>query len=248
MYYNYFMRIKNIINYKIIEDLFCFTRQTWSKWKSDKRPIVELIEKYFSDDDLKDFLQNGKIKRFEEIEDLELLNIEAIKIYSNFVLNLDKNSLILFLNTIYYADINNRDINSNFIELIFDAEAKKEHKITLINEFQKVKDSTLFFYSIKYLVKNKFKKFLEVTIDSKSLPFQDNISLRILHSQLYISIFLQKEYIELDTFKKEEKIKSEKEYKNALINNPEASLYEFYNSDDTLELMYLYYLETLIFE
>jgi len=241
------MRIKNLFDYKKIENLFLFTRQTWSKWKKEKRPIVNLLEKYFSDEDIEEFLKTGKISRFEEISDLEILNSEAVNIYSHFVLNLDRNSLILFLTVIHLSDSSNQNINSNFVELIFDTDAKKEDKVTLINEFQKVKNSTLFFYSIKYLVKDKFKKFLDATIDSKSLHFQDNIELRILHTQLYIKIFLKKEYMELEQFKEIEKMKIEKEYKSNLIKNSEISPYEFYNSEDTLELMYLSYLEVLVF-
>lgn len=231
---------------KLISNLLGISEKSYYRWK-ETREIFKLLEKYFTDKDIEDFLETGKINRFEEIADLELLNIEAINTYSNFVLNLTKNCLMLFLKTIHYADINNQNINSNFIELIFDADAKKEDKVTLINKFQKVKNSTLFFYSIKYLIKNRFKKFLDATIDSKSLPFQDNIELRILHTQLYIRIFLKKEYMELEEFKEFEKIKSEKEYKNNLIKNSEISPYEFYNSEDTLELMYLGYLEVLVF-
>lgn len=231
---------------KLISNLLGISEKSYYRWK-ETRVIFKLLEKYFLDEDIEEFLKTGKINKFEEIEDLELLNIEAINIYSNFVLNLTKNCLMLFLKTIHYADISNQNINSNFIELIFDADAKKEDKVTLINEFQKVKNSTLFFYSIKYLVKNKFKNFLDATIDNKSLPFQDNIELRILHTQLYIKIFLKKEYMELEQFKEAEKIKSEKEYKNNLIKNSETSPYEFYNSQDTLEFIYLGYLEVLVF-
>ena len=62
------MRIKNIIDWKKIEDLFIFTRQTWSKWKKENRPIVNLIEKYFDDKDIQEFLETGEIKKFENIK------------------------------------------------------------------------------------------------------------------------------------------------------------------------------------
>lgn len=231
---------------KLISNLLGISEKSYYRWK-ENRVIFKLLEKYFLDEDIEEFLKTGKISRFEEISDLEALNTEAVNIYSYFVLNLDRNSLILFLTVINVADTKNQNINSNFIELIFDADAKKEDKIILINEFQKVENSTLFFYSIKYLVKDKFKKFLDATIDSKSLPFQDNIELRILHTQLYLSIFLQEEYMELNEFKKAEKTKSEEEYKNSLIKNPDTNSFEFWNSDDTLELSYLHYLRVLIF-
>jgi hypothetical protein len=62
------MRIKNVIDWKKIEELFIFTRQTWSKWKKENKPIVNLIEKYFEDKDIQEFLETGKIKKFENIK------------------------------------------------------------------------------------------------------------------------------------------------------------------------------------
>lgn len=230
-----------------IARLFKMTSQGIGKWKKEKRPIITLILKYFNEEMLNEFLQTGEIKKFEEFDDLKLLNNEAVNIYSHFVLNLDRNSLILFLTVINVADTKNQNINSNFIELIFDDDAKKEDKIILINEFQKVKNSTLFFYSIKYLVKNKFKKFLDATIDSKSLPFQDNIELRILHTQLYLSIFLEEEYMGLNEFKETKRKESLEAYEKEKSLFPDTNTFEFWNSDDTLELSYLNYLRVLIF-
>lgn len=233
---------------EIFSKILEVSEKSYYRWKSkDHKILISLIEKYFSDDDLRDFLQTGKISKFEEISDLKALNSEAVNIYSHFVLNLDRNSLILFLTVIHLADINNQNINSNFIELIFDADAKKEDKVTLINEFQKVENSTLFFYSIKYLVKDKFKKFLDATIDSKSLPFQDNIELRILHTQLYLSIFLEEEYMGLNEFKKTKRKESLEAYEKEKSLFPDTNTFEFWNSDDTLELSYLNYLRVLIF-
>ncbi|MFV0562208.1 hypothetical protein [Malaciobacter mytili] len=65
------MRIKNEINYKILERLFLFTRQTWSKWKKEKRPVVELVEKYFTDEDLEEFLETNKIYKMELLQKVE---------------------------------------------------------------------------------------------------------------------------------------------------------------------------------
>lgn len=68
------MRIKNIFDYRVVENLFFFTRQTWSKWKKENRPIVNLIEIYFTNDDLKEFLETGKIQKQDRLK--ELLEIE----------------------------------------------------------------------------------------------------------------------------------------------------------------------------
>lgn len=81
------MRIKNILDWKKIENLFLFTRQTWSKWKNEKRPIVNLIERYFSNDELQEFLETNQIKKFELIKELSESEVkELIKLRKNQIL------------------------------------------------------------------------------------------------------------------------------------------------------------------
>ena len=78
------MRIKNIISYKITEELFGFTRQTYAKWKHENRPIINLIEKYFSENDLEEFLKYGVVEKLE-IMDFQNYSPKA----AEFVLILD---------------------------------------------------------------------------------------------------------------------------------------------------------------
>lgn len=61
------MRTKNKINYKITEKLFGFTRQTYTKWKQEDRPIINLIEKYFSEDELREFIEYGTMEKYDFI-------------------------------------------------------------------------------------------------------------------------------------------------------------------------------------
>jgi hypothetical protein len=63
------MRIKNTIDWRLLESLFVFTRQAWSNWKKENRPIVNLIEKYFTDAEIKEFLENNKIEKLDLIKD-----------------------------------------------------------------------------------------------------------------------------------------------------------------------------------
>lgn len=53
---------------KLILELMCFSRNTFYVWKREERPIISLIEKYFSNEDLKEFLETGGIKKFENIK------------------------------------------------------------------------------------------------------------------------------------------------------------------------------------
>lgn len=50
-----------------ISKLFDFANSTVYKWKKENRPIVNLIEKYFEDADIEEFLETGEIKKFDKI-------------------------------------------------------------------------------------------------------------------------------------------------------------------------------------
>lgn len=47
--------------------LFNITRQTWSNWKKEKKPIVSLIETYFNDKDIEEFIETGRCSKFDSI-------------------------------------------------------------------------------------------------------------------------------------------------------------------------------------
>lgn len=231
---------------KLISNLLGISEKSFYRWK-ETREIFKLLEKYFTDDDIQEFLQSGKIKKFEDISDLEALNDEAVNIYSSFILKLDLSSLLLFLTVIHTSNINNQDINSNFIELIFDTDAQKKDKINLIKEFQKIPNITIFFYAIKFLIKNKFEKFF---INSKNniLGSKETLLLGILHIQWYINHFLQKEYIEIAKFKEEE-IQNRKDlYLNSFDFEDAPSVFDYWSSEDVLEIAYFDYLLSLVFE
>lgn len=46
---------------KIVTLLMCFSRNTFFVWKREKRPIVSLLEKYHTKEELEEFLETGKI-------------------------------------------------------------------------------------------------------------------------------------------------------------------------------------------
>ncbi|RZV14562.1 hypothetical protein D3M61_04805 [Aliarcobacter butzleri] len=41
------------------------SKKTIYRWKEEKRPIIALLEKYFTEKDLEEFITNGKINRLE---------------------------------------------------------------------------------------------------------------------------------------------------------------------------------------
>lgn len=58
------MNLTNIVMSKIFE----MTPQGVGKWKKEKRPIISFLEKYCTKNDLEEFLQAGKIQKFEKMD------------------------------------------------------------------------------------------------------------------------------------------------------------------------------------
>lgn len=74
-------RIKNILDYKIMENLFQFSRQSWNNWKIEQRPIIALLEKYFTNEEIEEFLSTGTIK---ELDSFKLRDTEEFKLFLEF--------------------------------------------------------------------------------------------------------------------------------------------------------------------
>ncbi len=51
---------------EIIEKFFETTEATYYRHKKQNRPVIRFIEKYFTEEDLKEFLETGQINRLEE--------------------------------------------------------------------------------------------------------------------------------------------------------------------------------------
>lgn len=103
-----------MVNEKNILKLMCYSRNTYYVWKREKRPIIELIDKYFTDSEIEEFLQTGKINKFDNLnkyslsscisflEKLKLLRIKSssshypyeynyFHYFTNFILDYIKN-------------------------------------------------------------------------------------------------------------------------------------------------------------
>jgi hypothetical protein len=49
-------------------NLFSASEGAYYKWKREKRPIIQLVDKYLSKEDIEEFLETGEIKKFENIK------------------------------------------------------------------------------------------------------------------------------------------------------------------------------------
>lgn len=59
---------------EIIENLFQVSEKTYYNHKNLGKPIINLIETYFTDDDLTEFLQTNQINRFKNIKEIKIEN------------------------------------------------------------------------------------------------------------------------------------------------------------------------------
>lgn len=59
---------------KVMATLFATAEGTFYKWKKQQRPIVLLIEKYFTKEDIEEFLETGKITKLENIAPYDYLS------------------------------------------------------------------------------------------------------------------------------------------------------------------------------
>jgi len=50
---------------QIYMKLFSFSRPTYYKWKREKVPAIQLIQNYFNDEDLQEFLSTGRVSRLD---------------------------------------------------------------------------------------------------------------------------------------------------------------------------------------
>ncbi|WP_157278533.1 hypothetical protein [Aliarcobacter butzleri] len=194
---------------EVMATLLEISENSYYRWKKkDHIRLVNLIEKYFTIKDLEEFLETEKISRLENNRDQELLNNEASKIYNHFISVLylkDKSLLKLFLVVINNANETSANLNLNFIDLVFESKGSKKDKINLLKEFNKTvqNNNILFFYSIKFMIQNKFENILYAFGDNK---IAKDLSFIVNYIQFFLEIFYKKDYIKWQEFEKNESI------------------------------------------
>ena len=92
--------------YKTISTLIGNTERTIFAWKREKRPIIKLFEKYFTKNDLEEFLEYGKIQKFESLSTYNKIVEKNIFTYLSF-----------FFNGTYANSL--KSFNSFFMDLYF---------------------------------------------------------------------------------------------------------------------------------
>lgn len=64
---------------KLISEILQVSERTIFRWKNENKPIIELLYKYFSDEDLTQFINSQKIEKFEGIDEFQKIKINFIK-------------------------------------------------------------------------------------------------------------------------------------------------------------------------
>jgi len=97
----------------LLVKLFGWSRTTYFSWKKEKRPIIDLVHKYLDEESIQEFLDTGKISKFEflgsskdkldEINDLMIDN--AIYTAKVKLVTVFESKLVDFLNRYYSKGI-----------------------------------------------------------------------------------------------------------------------------------------------
>lgn len=140
----------------IMTQLFEFSAPTYYKWKKqDKRKIISLIEYAFSDEDLIEFLNSGKISRIEEMGSQDYLLDLSLKFYKllRHITNykVAKNVLVLLEENFY--NNKNRVLVEKIAEEIYNnSEFYSNMKLATLNLIQKQEP-----FVLEYVAKNRVK-------------------------------------------------------------------------------------------
>ncbi|MCT7575260.1 hypothetical protein N5U00_07955 [Aliarcobacter butzleri] len=63
---------------KTMAKLFSTAEGTYYKWKKENRPIINLLETYFTKEDLEEFLTTGEISKQELTKNLSVNDIQEL--------------------------------------------------------------------------------------------------------------------------------------------------------------------------
>ena len=135
--------------YKTIAKLVGNTERTIFAWKKEQRPIINLLEKYFSKQELEEFLSTGKITKLEK-------NELANKLFSNIDYEFVENFLLEGypkLKPFYYLFL---DSNNDYLSL---------HKLNDRKIFKLFKEEKLDYYDVE--------KYLSTNVESPMLTYID---------------------------------------------------------------------------
>ena len=157
-----------MINEKNVLKLMHYSRNTYYVWKREKRPIIELIDRYFTDSEIEEFLQTGKI-----------INFEATNYIKNNFMTINKNKYIQsfkstssslrsiyeeYIKDFYFYFLSNLKNKKNFF-----SSTDYEYESNLIEKYDFQKAISY------YIFKNQEKEFEKGNFDKRLLYVKEKI-------------------------------------------------------------------------
>lgn len=224
------------INANTFSKILEISEKSFYRWKSkDHRLLVSLIDTYFTEDDIKEFIKNGKINRFDKFEkyiNRNMLDNDYIK----------ENESSKYIVKKYYEFIkelikstdkdmkDNPELYSTDLYYItkFIKEIKNKEKIVNMESYQFGYVATYQESLVKFIMKENIISFRIsnlLKLDEPSIIFIENFLIRnrdeifgylqefdkrVCYINLLMTLFID-EKIDIDEFEKMYEIESEKE-------------------------------------
>ena len=131
---------------KLISEILEVSERTIFRWKKEKKLITEILDKYFTDEDLNEFIKKRKINRFELFNDFSYIISDKINYYEmKFIFSISHYG-------IYFIEMLNN---------LFDGKLHKQIKTNIYNEsfdFEIMNDEDYLKF-LNYLFDTKFEYF-----------------------------------------------------------------------------------------
>ena len=184
-------------------------------WKKENRPIISLLHKYLTEEDINEFLTTGSISKFDNID---YIKYDFNKNYFEFLVNI-KGELKTFLELV---ELNQNDLltfSSNFISIVINYNCENPTKSKLIESYSKVEDKNkLFYFGLKNMLNDKFKDFYIFSLEY-SRPDRE-YELATKHLESYLNVFspnikflsFDEKYPELSSYDYRAKLSYENEF------------------------------------
>ena len=81
----------------LMSKLFDYNATTYYAWKKQNRPIIRLIEKYFRDEEIQEFLETGSVTKLEQDNDFsDYYLVESSKIVRKIKYTFPKKTKVIF--------------------------------------------------------------------------------------------------------------------------------------------------------
>ncbi len=131
---------------KFIADILEVSERTIFRWKKENKLVTEILDKYFTDEDLEEFIKTRKINKFELCNDFSYIISDKINYYE-----------MKFIFSISHYGL-------NFIEMLnnlFDGKLHKQINNNIYNEslFFEISNDEDYLKFLNYLFDTKFEYF-----------------------------------------------------------------------------------------